>query len=1296
MITFLFQTAGYRYFGRPFLMLLLVSMLCQALPASAGSPVLTLTCPADMSVQAQPGQCGIYLDFDSLDWNSTVPLSDVHFEPGPGHFLEFGTTAVTLTAISTAGDTATCTFHVTVSSAGTFTLACKNLVPVFIDDLSCEKMITAEMMLLSGPLGCPGQYTIIVIGSQGQNLGNVVDLGYLGQNWTVKVTDMLTGQSCWGQINVKTDSLPPSITCPADLTIYCHEPTDPAFTALPDITGCVEIGLAIEHFDSQTNTFCTGDSIAFQIARTWASTDPYSNVTTCQQMITARRARLDEVVFPPDYDGSQLPPLVCSQVSGPAVLADTSITGVPHVNGHPLKPSNLPCQLAIIFSDSIENTCGAQYILQRTWTVFDFCDDTSISHVQTIVVKDSEPPVFTLPDTLWVNVGAECGEETPLPPIGLLHECSDFEVEITTPWGVLTSNGGMVDIPKVTGTYEAHYLVTDACGNEALDTLVLVVTDGIFSSCPADVELTCGFYLNHLENGLAAGDYAVLQQLGLPTFFANCPFDVEESAVVDVDTCTGGTIHRTMSISTAGGTYACEQTITVLHVSDWVVEFPQDVTIECGETPFDAGAPVVTGEDCERIGVWYNDNVFNVVPDACYKLLRTWHVVNYCAAGNNPSNTIVEKPENKLGLPFPDCDLDGDGDCDARTYRDSWTDTFMPGPADAAAKPWDGYIVHEQVIKVKDNVKPTYPDGCSVPDVCIVGNTCNAVVNLPTPYVEDCGVVTTIVQIRIGGVWVNGFGPHTLAQGTYEVRYTATDACNNKQDCNTTVTVVDCKAPTALCKNSLTIGLDLPHLWAELNAFELNGGSFDNCTSQGFLKYSYSPDLNDTYTTFTCADTGSHVFQLWVTDQAGLQAFCETTVTVIDNSGSCQSLYGAIGGKIETVLGNSFSWPDVHFSDGSVTQTMHNGMFFHPAPQISPITMYPYYNLNHFYGVTTFDAVLLTRHVLGIEYLDSPYKIIAADVNNSGTVTTSDAVEIRKIVLGITTMFPNNTSWRFVPADYVFPNTANPFSPPFPENITVSLPAADPFGNDFIAIKIGDLNLSAGFTGAPDDRQALAGTLHFTLPDRSFEPGETFTLPFVPEAVPLLGFQFALSFDPARLELIDILPGLATAEHFATHLLDQGILKTSWHTGSPLLPEPGQPAFSLVFKAKTSMPPSQWLRLDPLAIAPEAYTGAMETYSVGLVFENSTTPHNDHLLVFPARPNPFGTTTQIGFHLPHAGTVTLTLTDATGRLVKHIQGDFHPGFGAFEVKREDLGPAGLYFYTVRSVWGACAGRVVMD
>ncbi len=104
----------------------------------------------------------------------------------------------------------------------------------------------------------------------------------------------------------------------------------------------------------------------------------------------------------------------------------------------------------------------------------------------------------------------------------------------------------------------------------------------------------------------------------------------------------------------------------------------------------------------------------------------------------------------------------------------------------------------------------------------------------------------------------------------------------------------------------------------------------------------------------------------------------------------------------------------------------------------------PYKNDDPLNGVSTFDLVLINRHILGLQPLGSPYKMIAADANASRSITTFDIVEFRKLILGIYTALPNNTSWRFVDKDFQFPDPSNPFKTPFPESITVTSPPVGP------------------------------------------------------------------------------------------------------------------------------------------------------------------------------------------------------------------------------------------------------------
>src|SRR5262249_15829840 len=110
-------------------------------------------------------------------------------------------------------------------------------------------------------------------------------------------------------------------------------------------------------------------------------------------------------------------------------------------------------------------------------------------------------------------------------------------------------------------------------------------------------------------------------------------------------------------------------------------------------------------------------------------------------------------------------------------------------------------------------------------------------------------------------------------------------------------------------------------------------------------------------------------------------------------------------------------------------------------------------------GVTTFDILLIRQHILNNSLLNSPYKILAADANGSGSVTTADILPIRQLVLGNTTNLAAGL-WKFVPASYAFPDPKSPWGAP--SNLSFTNIVANVANQDFVAIKVGDVNSSWG------------------------------------------------------------------------------------------------------------------------------------------------------------------------------------------------------------------------------------------
>jgi hypothetical protein len=153
-----------------------------------------------------------------------------------------------------------------------------------------------------------------------------------------------------------------------------------------------------------------------------------------------------------------------------------------------------------------------------------------------------------------------------------------------------------------------------------------------------------------------------------------------------------------------------------------------------------------------------------------------------------------------------------------------------------------------------------------------------------------------------------------------------------------------------------------------------------------------------------------------------------------DISGQINTHWGAPMPGIKVVLSNDNGSTTAVLTDTSGRYLFENitgGFDYGITPER---------DTNDLNGLTTFDLVLISKHILSITALDSP----------------------RKVLLGINPAFNNNTSWRFLPAFTTFPDPANPFGSPLPPGVIniLNLQADYPNAN-FKGIKIGDTNNSA-------------------------------------------------------------------------------------------------------------------------------------------------------------------------------------------------------------------------------------------
>ncbi|MBI1225408.1 MAG: T9SS type A sorting domain-containing protein [Bacteroidetes bacterium] len=372
----------------------------------------------------------------------------------------------------------------------------------------------------------------------------------------------------------------------------------------------------------------------------------------------------------------------------------------------------------------------------------------------------------------------------------------------------------------------------------------------------------------------------------------------------------------------------------------------------------------------------------------------------------------------------------------------------------------------------------------------------------------------------------------------------------------------------------------------------------------------------------------------------------------------------------------------------------------------------PYKNSdNHLNGVSTYDLVLISKHVLGTTYLDSPYKIIAADINRSNTVSTYDIVEIRKVILQINTSYPNNTSWRFVPKDYVFPNPANPFSPLFPECAKLDFSGANDKDQiaSFVAIKIGDVNGNAmcnAFVGNLAEYRSVKWEMSMAASTNStVKEGEDVVIDFfLSGPTALSAWQAGIKFDPIALQFEEALPSELDGMNIGNFGLteaDQGNIRALWYDrfgGS--VPYTSQvKLFSLRFKALQPIRDlASLFQLDDEILQTVAYEedgnpgGIQLSYSADVAALTTIDPAI--AMKVTSSPNPFYDKLSLFVQVKEATYLDVLVFDALGRVVASQSEYREPGEHEIQFDRTEHWGSGVFTWQVKTDKQTLAGKVV--
>lgn len=904
-----------------------------------------------------------------------------------------------------------------------------------------------------------------------------------------------------------------------------------------------------------------------------------------------------------------------------------------------------------------------------------------------------------------------------------------------------TNFGDYVDFAccDVLDTIMVVLRVWDAAGNYSDCMVNVTVVDKIKPTCVAPPRriISC-------ENLVASR----IRDFEQAAFWDNCGIkDTVYTEIEALNNCKIGLITRKWAITDKQGFKdSCQQIIEVTGKSDFTVDFPDDIEANCFATVLtkeqareailhnspDKDGHIIN-EGCGVLMVEVMDDTLTAVPDACYKILRKFTIIDWCKY--NPNNTNL----NQLGACYgaPVCgDVHGNPNWTTQNLA-AWQTLNRPNCTNPKERRFkdadglggtlnvpdafsDGVICFTQIIKIVDRTPPVilpFPSDTVIKSAsldCIdhirlsirATDQCmgERVQNLDFVYYywEATDILTNTV-VKTGST-NNVFLENVPLGKTYRIGWRVSDRCGNAVFGTQTVKIVDAKTPSVICQNiNAELARGTNGSWVVVPMSSLIMTMADNCTSRPFLDSRLTierasnstnryPSVLANSITFDCLDAGISVpVRLWTLDSANNANYCEVVVRVQDNLNACAPIPTAsINGTVKNDKNNDVSNVVISATSngttvGTTTTTaLGNFSFSTGIASGSNYALRADRTDGILNGVTTLDIALMSKHILDIQLFTSPYRIIAADVNRDGELSGIDMLQTRRVILRVLPQFVGGKTWRFVDKRYIFDNPNEPLSEDFPETIVLTnIPTAAQA--HFIGIKIGDVSGNA-WTGAPNFASNPTATLRgankvLTLEadDVEMDANKEYMITFRSSDFNAQGFQFTLNCTEG-VEIVKILNGNLPDMSESNFGRFKNALTMSWNgnfTGK------SAEIVSFVIRSKNNMLLHDALTIGSNLTTAEGFDAKGETMDIKLAFKGMNTEGSNFTL-YQNEPNPFYEETKIAFHLPTASKAKIIISDASGRVLKTIEGYYVKGYNEIKVAKTDLNTTGIVFYRLET------------
>lgn len=728
--------------------------------------------------------------------------------------------------------------------------------------------------------------------------------------------------------------------------------------------------------------------------------------------------------------------------------------------------------------------------------------------------------------------------------------------------------------------------------------------------------------------------------------------------------CTSDTlIRKWVLIGNCNQFYTFSQRLILKKKADFEVLFPEDAFIDCSVKQIKDsvqlwkrfGYPVVHSSPDNCIEVTYKDSLISTGKiDYCLLTQRVWKIIDL--AHYTPGNTKTDFIINDSAV----ADY-ANRYCVYRNLKDGG----------------DGVMYYKQMITYIDSVPPVF----HLADTLVHGSNCMApAFKIKITVTDDCTQDDVLFSQHSLDLYSNGTYEHNyqkekgmvyfsegLPPGIHRFRSISSDLCGNTDTAYTNLTITDDGAPMAYCVQSSVL-VPIPVTKSiQILAKDFDAGSLAGC-EKGPLKFSFSTNSMDSSRVYTCDSIGDKVLSVYITNTAENQSVCSIKLQVISDS-ICKSVSTIISINGNVMNPNKAGINRVDIKTNALlmkTSTNENGVY--QLKSLVPgqnITLVPDKMDEPLNGISAVDLLIIERHIKGLSLITDPYQLIAADVNRSGSVTITDLIELRKMILGSITFFSNNKDWIFIPESYKFNDPLAPWI--YPETISYN-PVTNSLSDvNFIGIKVGDVNNSAIINAQQLESRENSASMELLHTTSTF-PGFQLHSFYLSEPVSdANAFQFALNLSPGQYQLYHE-NGLFRDSAGLYYTFKDNELKLVWTHPEGLELHTHLPLFTI--KTNTSFPAIQISNSSKNFLNTEK-----GNYSLKLV--ESQNVNNFYIQAYP---NPSSDIIYLRFYLNDLLKQKVLLTNMFGKKFDHLIPPLIQGWNHISLNKNDLGGSGQFFF----------------